>query len=63
MLRAENSRQRDAFSRRDAVDDMPEPAIDRRVVADDANAGALQPVRGEKKIRSETNSCEHPLQK
>ena len=55
MLRAEDRRQRDAVRRRQAIDDVGEAAVDRRMVADDADALAAQASRVEQDVGSEAN--------
>ena len=59
VLRAEDRRQCQVVGRCQPIDDVDEAAIERGVVADDADASAVQTRRGEQKIGSEPD---HGLQ-
>ena len=50
MLRAEDGRHARAGDFRESIDDVPEGAVDRCVIADDANAGTPKARRFEQDI-------------
>ena len=47
VLRAENGAEPDGLAQGDPIDDVPERAVDRGRIGDDADAQAVQAVRGE----------------
>jgi len=63
VLRSENRGQHDAFARGDPVDHVQKAAVYRRVVADDAEAKALETVGAESNVGAEADGGGHPLKK
>src|SRR5207247_1669107 len=57
VLRAEDGAQPGAVVRCEAVHDVPEATVDRRVIADDADPRSAQPAGVEQNLGSESN---HP---
>ena len=59
MLRAEDRAERHAVGRGQPIDDVREPAIDRRVIADDADARPAEPPRLQQPVGSQPDGGGH----
>ena len=55
MLRAEDGRQAHSGGFREPIDDVPEGVADRRMIADNADAGAAEARRRKQDVGAETN--------